>query len=224
MENKLLKIHTDKIKKEYEIHFEKHDPNSPEAVHWIGKEKVWLRFDILTEIDNLNGKKILDFGCGNALLFDYLKEKGIKCEYYGWDISEKMIKVAKKRHPDGNFMVVDVLEEDLKKYYNYFDYILISGVFNGIFYKGNGEYDKYDIHKKWICSILIKLWKLCKKGIAVNFLTQYVDWEEEDLYYCKIPEIIDFCVSKLSRWFVVRHDYQLYEFTMYIYKAPKVRL
>jgi UDP-2,4-diacetamido-2,4,6-trideoxy-beta-L-altropyranose hydrolase len=219
MKNELLNIHTDKLKKKYENHFEKHDPNSPEAVHWRGKEKTWLRFKILTEMDDLNSMRILDFGCGNALLADYLKEQNIKCEYHGWDISEKMIEVAKKRHPDAKFKIIDILKDDeVNNYHNFFDYILISGVFN---LKIDA---KSETHEAWIKEMLLKLYNLCRKGIAVNFLTEYVDWKEKDLYYCKISEMMNFCVSNLSRWFVIRHDYQLYEFTIYIYKEPKVRL
>ncbi|AKG91245.1 Methyltransferase domain [Geoglobus ahangari] len=214
----ILKKHTDKIKKEYEIHALKYDPNSPEASHWKGKDKVWLRFKILTEIDNLNGGKILDFGCGNALLMDYLLENNVICEYHGWDISKKMIEIGKNRHPNANFKVVDILNENLEHYKDFFDYVLVSGVFH---IKVDSD---PNVHNAWIKEILLRLWSLCKKGIAVNFLTEYVDWEDDDLYYCSISDIVSFCVSNLSRWFVIRHDYPLWEFTLYIYKTPRVKL
>ena len=215
---KALQEYNERIKKEYENHLTKHDPNSPEAVHWRGKEKTWLRFKILTEIDDLNNKRILDFGCGNALLLDFLKENNIICEYHGWDISEKMIELARKRHPDATYKVCDILKDDLSEYSNFFDYIIVSGVFN---IKVNAE---PEAHKAWIKANLLKLWSFCKKGIAVNFMTEYVDWKDNNLYYCSIGDIVSFCVNNLSRWFVVRHDYQLWEFTMYIYKEPEVRL
>ncbi|MEM1507735.1 MAG: class I SAM-dependent methyltransferase [Candidatus Bathyarchaeia archaeon] len=196
---------------------EKHDPNSPEAVHWVGKNKTWLRFRILVKIDDLSGKKILDFGCGNALLLDFLEENSVKCDYYGWDISEKMIYVARSRHPEANFKVVNVLKDDLKQYEEFFDYIIVSGVFNL-----KTVSDK-EFHKKWIQAILSRLWSLCREGIAVNFMTEYVDYEDKELYYCPISEITSFCVKNLSRWFEIIHDYQLWEFTMYIYKEPKAR-
>lgn len=213
-----IEKHTEKIKKEYEDHLLKHDLNSPEAVHWVGKDKTWLRFKILTKIDDLNNKKVLDFGCGNALLLDFLKENNIICEYHGWDISEKMIEVAKKRHPEASFKVVNVIKDDVKEFTNFFDYILISGI---SYIKVNAE---EDIHKKWIETILLKLWHLCKEGLAINFMTEHVDWRDSSLYYCPINEITSFCVKNLSRWFAIRHDYQLWEFTMYIYKEPKVKL
>ncbi len=196
----------------------RHDFNSPEAAHWRGKEKTWLRLKILTEIADLNGKKILDFGCGNALFLDFLKENNITCGYYGWDISKKMIEVAKRRHPEAELKVCNILEEEVSAYDNFFDYVIVSGLF---YIKADGE---PKVHERWIKTILSKLWPLSKKGIAANFVTEYVDWKEENLYYCSIGDIMSFCVNNLSRYFIVRHDYQLWEFTMYIYKEPKVRL
>lgn len=218
LKSKLLKKHVNNLKKEYEKHLQKHDINTPEAVHFVGKDKSWLRFKILTEIDELNNKKILDFGCGNALLLDFLQEKQINCDYYGWDISEKMINVAKKRHPKSNFKVVDILNEDFKEYSNFFDYILISGVFNGKFCVGT------QVHKDWIEYTILKLWSLCNNGISVNFMTEYVDWKEDYLYYCPIGKITPFIVKNLSRWYVLRHDYRLWEYTMYIYKQPRAEI
>ena len=210
-----IEKYSEKIKKAYEDHLLKNDFNSPEAVYWVGKDKTWLRFKILTKIDDLNNKKVLDFGCGNALLLDFLKENNILCEYHGWDISEKMIEVAKKRHYGANFKVVDVFKSNLKQFNSFFDYILISGVFN---LKVDAE---ESIHRKWTKKTLLKLWDLCRKGLAVNFMTEHVDWRDNSLYYCPIDDIASFCVKNLSRWFIIRHDYRLWEFTMYIYRGPK---
>lgn len=65
----------------------------------------------------LSGEKILDSGCGNGWLFEILKEK--KVEYYGVDFSEKLIEIAKKKFPQGNFQVENALKLSFPD--NYFD-------------------------------------------------------------------------------------------------------
>jgi SAM-dependent methyltransferase len=219
--NSDVRKHVSSIKEAYEKNLVDKDPNSPEAVYFRGEEKVHLRFKILSEIDVLDGKKILDFGCGNALLLSYLKSKKIHCEYHGWDISEKMIDIARQRHPDGNFRVVDVLHDNLSEYVDYFDLVLISGVFNGMW----GAQSNI-AHERWIQKTLLSLWALSKVGISVNFLTKFVDWEDPELYYCSVDTAISF-VKGLSKRFVLRHDYGLWEFTLYIYKkidSPNVKV
>ena len=217
-QSRVLHAHTRRIKNEYEDHLVRHDPDSPEAAHWIGREKTWLRMRVLTEIGDLNGMKLLDFGCGTGLLLDFLKERAIDCEYHGWDISKRMIEVARRRHPTADFSVVDVLTDELSKFAEVFDYVIVSGVFY-IKTRSSSE-----THRKWTEAILTKLWPLCSRGIATNFLTEYVEWKEPGLYYCPLGSMIRFCNNNLSRWFVVRHDYTLWEFTVYVFRDPRVSL
>jgi hypothetical protein len=217
IKNVELQNHILNVKNEYENHLLKYDINSPEAVHGSDMKKFNLRFEILTEIADLKNKKVLDFGCGNALLMDFLEQNNINCDYYGWDISDKMIKIAKIRHPHGKFDIVDLNSDDLSNFVNFFDFIIISGVFNGIW-----DDKPESIHKNWVKETLSILWSLCKNGISVNFLTEYVDWEEKGLYYCRLDDIIPFINKNLSKSFVIKHNYNLFEFTVYIFKESRV--
>lgn len=44
------------------------------------------------------GDKVLDFGCGNGRLLEILRDK--KSEYYGMDISQKLIELAREKYPE----------------------------------------------------------------------------------------------------------------------------
>lgn len=212
-----IRKHANRVKARYEKRLNENQPDDPEAVHWVSEDRVNLRYDVLTDIGNLEGKRILDFGCGTALFIDYLEEQGIECEYYGWDISENMISEARKRHPDATFKSIDILTEDVSEYNDYFDYIFVSGVFH--VKTGSNE----DAHRKWMYNILDEIWPLCSEGISVNFMTQHVDWRDEDLYYTDIDRLIKFSVENFSRWFTIRGDYDLWEHTLYAYKEPQVK-
>jgi hypothetical protein len=63
-------------------------------------------------------------------------------------------------------------------------------------------------------------WQGANHGIAFNFMSKQVDWERDDLFHVSLDTIADFLVKNLSRHFVIRNDYGLYEYTVYVYKQP----
>lgn len=58
---------------------------------------------MLKALGKVKGKKILDFGCGTGIYAKILTKKGAKVS--GFDISEEMIKIAKKENPKLNLKV-----------------------------------------------------------------------------------------------------------------------
>ena len=61
------------------------------------------------------------------------------------------------------------------------------------------------------------MFALADKAIAVNMMTNYVDYRDKYLFYYSPEEMFRFAKS-LSRNVVLRHDYPLYEFSLFIYK------
>ena len=55
----------------------------------------------------LTGERILDSGCANGRLLEILKIK--KVDYFGVDISDRLIKIAKKDYPEAKFQIADAL-------------------------------------------------------------------------------------------------------------------
>lgn len=51
---------------------------------------------------------IVDIGCGTGFSAEYFSNKGMIVD--GIDLSSKMIEIAKKKHPDINFSVADMIE------------------------------------------------------------------------------------------------------------------
>lgn len=70
------------------------------------------------------GEKVLDWGCGNGRFYEVFKSG----DYYGVDISEKMIEIARTRYPKGRFQVVEPLNLPFPD--NFFDKIFSLAVFH----------------------------------------------------------------------------------------------
>ena len=51
----------------------------------------------------------------------------------------------------------------------------------------------------------------------------HVDYQSDDLYYANMGETLEFCQKMLSRYVVLRHDYPLYEYTVYVYRSAVTR-
>ena len=80
---------------------------------------VWKDIAKETENFDLKDKKVLDLGCGNGRLCEFLTKKG--AIYTGLDLSPKLISIAKKSYPNATFRVGSLLRTPFKD--NEFDYI-----------------------------------------------------------------------------------------------------
>jgi len=74
---------------------------------------MWPEIKFLVTDYVKEGEKILDLGCGNGRLFEFLKDKNI--DYIGVDFSEKLISIAKKRFPKAKFEVADAFNLPFSK-------------------------------------------------------------------------------------------------------------
>lgn len=191
----------------YEERYERYGYD-PKTLGWTkGRQK--LRYHILTSIGPLQGKSVLDLGCGFADLYDYLREKGWNGEYTGFDIVPKLIEVARQRHPDLSLRLLDILSEPVEQK---FDYTFASGVFNAKISQNNEEY---------IFAMLKRMLEITNIGVAADFLSTYVDFQHEGAFHAS-PEHIFAIARSLTRRVSLRHDYLAYEFCIYLFKADQM--
>lgn len=76
-------------------------------------------------------KKVLDFGCGIGLCIPFIKKNFSKSDIYATDTSEKSLNYLSKKYHDINILKTD----ELYNHKNYFDLIIIVGVFHHIIKK-----------------------------------------------------------------------------------------
>jgi trans-aconitate methyltransferase len=178
----------------------------PRSVGWF-KGRQTLRFKVLTEIGNLNNCSVLDVGCGFGDLYGYLIKKGLSIKYTGIDINLNLIKLAKEVYPEAHFEVIDVAEYEKS---DSFDWLFACGFF------------EFKIpEENYVQKMLKKMYTICTKGVAVDFMSSYVDFTTEDAYHADPAEIFRFCKT-LSKRVTLRHDYMPFEFCIYIYKNDRI--
>lgn len=154
---------------------------------------------------------LLDFGCGAAHLWEYMQKSERKSiSYAGLDISDKFVELVRKKHPAIEFYCGDILDSSFTL--PMFDYIVMNGVFT--------EKKSLSFEEMWsyFTQTIEIVYKKCNCGIAFNVMSKNVDWEREDLFHVPTDQLTDFLCKNLSRDFVIRNDYGLYEYSVYIYK------
>jgi len=180
--------------------------NSVSSLAWESDYTQGVRFRVLAGIDNLVGMKVLDVGCGKADLYSFFGTEKTLVDYYGIDLALDLIKLAKKKFPEINIMYRDFLSEG---HIPEIDYALSSGIAN-LKTPNNLEY---------IESVIRKMFKIAKKGAAINMLTNYAPENKKDngMYFYSPEQMLKFAL-KLTPQVVLRHEYLQNDFTLYLYK------
>ena len=184
---------------------------TPKGVDWNGEDSQYMRFSQLMKIADGNNEpfSLLDFGCGYGGMIDYLKPiYGKRFNYFGFDISEEMIKAAKIKYNEGDIFFSKIPDNFQV------DFVVASGLFNVRQDISNGEWWKY------ITQTLDQINSLSRLGFSFNILTSYSDSEhmKEYLYYAKPEQMFEFCKVNYSKHVALLHDYPLYEFTLLVKK------
>ncbi|WP_050463148.1 class I SAM-dependent methyltransferase [Herbaspirillum autotrophicum] len=81
-------------------------------------ESKLILFEVIKEISAGRHLSVIDLGCGNANLAEYLAEKNLSFEYTGVDFSEILLNVARETYLNANFIRDDVntLDNVTQKY------------------------------------------------------------------------------------------------------------
>jgi SAM-dependent methyltransferase len=205
-----------KIVEHYEGCLERHG-DTFRGVDYTREHEVDIHYQVMLDLippDPNDKVSLLDFGCGASHLYEYLVRQGDdRIEYSGLDISPKFIELCKAKHPSVPYYCVDLLRdpESLPT----FDYIVMAGVLTE---KRELTHDQmWDYTQRLLTAVFAK----AKKGIAFNVMSKQVDWERDDLFHLGLDQLAWFLKDKLTRHFVIRNDYGLYEYTAYVYREPR---
>lgn len=159
---------------------------------------------------NKNFNTLLDVGCGQGDLIDFLSRNHAKIIYKGIDVSEKMIDLAKKRFPKNNFENISFLEINKEEKY---DVILAVGVFNL-------KFSNKENQMNYLKNNIKKMFDMCSSSCSFTLLSRHgydnIN-EQEDLFFYEPWEIMKYCLE-LTPSVLVDHSSIPIEFITTLYK------
>jgi SAM-dependent methyltransferase len=165
-----------------------------------------IRFGVLTDLGITPGCSVLDVGCGLADYYAFLIERGFDVSYTGVDIVPDFIEKGRLKYPGLDLQVRDLLSDPLSS--QSYDFVVSTHTFTLRF----GDNSNLPL----VQSMMKAMFEIARKGVAVDFITKYVDFQEPLLEYHSPEEMFKLAKS-LTKRVVLRHDYPLYEFCLYLY-------
>ena len=168
------------------------------ATLWGSPETQSLRFDI---IDNMCGSladtRVLDLGCGDGALYQWMRERGtLSASYLGIDALDDQVKHAREVHAGATFVHLDLSMASTLP--SGFDWVVISGTLNTMD-------DATTLH------VLDLAWDAAALGLAFNFLSDRpgLKWQSRPLGPARRHQLQELMAWALERTPLVacRQDY-----------------
>lgn len=178
---------------------------SPEALHWYDYRSMGIRFKNLIRDIEVEGRSVLDAGCGMGDLIPYLYTRASRFDYLGVDINPGFIAIAKKRYKGHRFEVGDPFSG---KFGQHADLVFSSGVMN----------IKLKDWQKRRLKMIEVLFDLSKETLVFNMAGGYGPQRRDNLIaYADARKVADFC-THLTPNLEVRAGYLPDDFTIVMHK------
>lgn len=181
----------------------------PCACDYGSRQSQETKFGVLAQVMPLDGKRVLDVGCGFADFAEYLLARHGGLTYEGVDITARMIQEARRLRPGLSLRVLDILSEDPGGPYD-----LVTA--NGIFYLLG------DDPEARMRQLITRMYELTSCAVAFTSLSTWAGQREPGEFHADPFATVAFCRG-LTPWVVLRHDYLPRDFTVYMYREVEHR-
>jgi SAM-dependent methyltransferase len=197
----------------YEKQLARHGPTA-RGMDWKDEASQELRFRVLCEVCDLEGRSLHDVGCGAGHLLGFLERQGVAVDYTGSDASARMLESARRLHPGARFEPWDLREDPPAETW---DVVVCSGLFSVKLAHPDEAWWSF------VKESLRRMYAMCRVAIAFNLMSDRVDWRADNLFYASPAAVEAFCRAELSPRVKLRHDYPLHEYTVYVHREPSVQ-
>jgi len=163
------------------------------------------RYRVLCEVADLNGKSILEVGCGFGDLGRYIQARFGNTTYVGIDISRSMIDTGRKVHPNLALYHADLLTWAPR---GRFDIVLAQGIF----------YLLSDDAETMMKRLIERMFSLAEQAAAFCTLSAWADSHHQNEFYADPLKTLMTCRT-FTPHVVLRHDYLSNDFTIYLHRS-----
>jgi SAM-dependent methyltransferase len=187
--------------------------STPQGVDWNGQVSHELRHQqFLRLLEGAPDASVLDLGCGYGDFLRFLRERGHRGTFIGYDVAPSMIEKARALYGEGadRQWRIGAHPTDVA------DYAIASGIFN---VKGDVPDESW---APYIHQTIDGLARAGRLGFAFNLLSLSSDPERRrpNLYYADAAGMLSHCLARYGRSVAVLQDYGLYEFTVVVRQKP----
>jgi SAM-dependent methyltransferase len=166
--------------------------DTPQAVRWTPEGQLRRYEAFRGIIGALNGKTLLDFGCGKGDFYAFLRDQGDAGAYCGVEVNAGLAALARRKYPEAEFVTLDVEEVAWERR---FDVVVACGVFN--------------LRIGGIAASLREtakiLYGLCRESLHLNVLSARAPRHDVELYYVEPVDLLRFALEELSPNVTLRH-------------------
>ncbi len=157
-----------------------------QILSWSSREAQYDRFQVLPDILQQHFPldfrlSLLDVGCGLAELAQFLLKSRREIDYRGCDITENILREARRRSPELHLDCCDIFQEQSPYPPESFEVVYSSGIFN----LELGNNDAFALQG------MIRMTQLARKLAVANFLHQRTKRKFSECHYFSPEELLD---------------------------------
>lgn len=206
-------------------------PGSPQSQHWQQRivefheslvderGEGWVafwgspssqadRYEIFLRELPLAGSGVLEVGCGFGDFLSFARQShSLPRRYLGVDLSSRIVAAARRRHPEAEFAVLDILRAAPPFEP---DYIIASGIM---------AVDIPD-YEAYVLAILRRFFALCGRGFALNFLSTCSEHPDGRSRYVDPAWALSLFQRNVDWRCRLLHDYRRNDFTLIHQRSP----
>jgi SAM-dependent methyltransferase len=177
-----------------------------EKLEWSHRRTQRLRFEAFLLDHDLQGRSVLDLGCGLGDFHAHLLQRGIGAQYTGYDISEAMVRQCRARYPETRFECGDILEYEPA---SRFDYSVAFGIHNIRVPSGRAILE----------AVTRRQFELSAIAAHVNLLTDRHAAFAPHIQSWRAEEVLALALE-ITPYVALHHDYLPTDFGVTLYREP----